>query len=249
MGDQIYLTDKGEIYAMVSFGHKEREGEKNANFFFYTYSGMVDAAKLIDPDIKIEWHGPNAWDPVPEIKAIQELTARQVDGIMVTAADKTALDPSINAAIQAGIPVINFDADSPASTRLTFVGTNNYKAGYLAGRTMAEWLGEQGDVAVSTIQHADHLVERLRGFEDALHQFAPGRMSILPMVAGISVWMSLASRITPNRGWATSTYYKPIQKSAGYLRHTLDRELGPPKRLRSWGCKGRFRFSLLILMT
>jgi len=174
MGDQIYLTDKGEIYAMVSFGHKEREGEKNANFFFYTYSGMVDAAKLIDPDIKIEWHGPNAWDPVPEIKAIQELTARQVDGIMVTAADKTALDPSINAAIQAGIPVINFDADSPASTRLTFVGTNNYKAGYLAGRTMAEWLGEQGDVAVSTIQHADHLVERLRGFEDALHQFAPG---------------------------------------------------------------------------
>ena len=140
--------DKSEIYAMVSFGHKEREGEKNATFFFYTYSGMVDAAKLIDPDIKIEWHGPNAWDPVPEIEAIQALTARQVDGIVVTAADKTALDSSINAAIRAGVPVINFDADSPASARLTFVGTDNYKAGYLAGTTMAEWLGGQGDVAV-----------------------------------------------------------------------------------------------------
>jgi ribose transport system substrate-binding protein len=165
--------DRSEIYAMVSFGHKEREGEKNANFFFYAYSGIVDAAKLIDPDIKIEWHGPNAWDPVPEIKAIQELTARQVDGIVVTAADETALDPSINAAIRAGIPVINFDADSPASERLTFVGTDNYKAGYLAGQTMAKGLGGQGDVAVSTIRHAKHLAERLQGFEDAMHRFSP----------------------------------------------------------------------------
>src|SRR5512135_822688 len=91
--------DKSEIYAMVSFGHKEREGEKNATVFFYTYSGMVDAAELIDPNIKIEWHGPNAWDPVPEVAAIKALTARQVDGIVVTAADKTALDSSINAAL------------------------------------------------------------------------------------------------------------------------------------------------------
>jgi signal transduction histidine kinase len=38
---------------------------------------------------------------------------------------------------------------------------------------MAEWLGGQGDVGVSTLQDADHVVERLRGFEDALRQFAP----------------------------------------------------------------------------
>jgi PAS domain S-box-containing protein len=166
-------ADRSEIYAMVSFGHKEKEGEKNANFFFFTYAGMVDAAKLIDPDIKIEWHGPNAWDPAPEITAIRALTARHVDGIIVTAADKTALDQAINDSIQAGIPVINFDADSPASDRLMFVGTDNYKAGYLAGKTMAEWLEGQGDVALSTIEHADHLNDRLRGFKDAMRQFAP----------------------------------------------------------------------------
>ena len=100
-GPTYSTTDRSEIYAMVSFGHKEREGEKNSNFFFYTYSGIVDAAKLIDPSIRIEWHGPNAWDPVPEIAAIEELTARQVDGIVVTAADEVALDPCIGAAVQA----------------------------------------------------------------------------------------------------------------------------------------------------
>ena len=174
MNTQTHRTaDTSEIYAMVSFNHKEREGERNSNVFAFAYSGMVDAASAIDPDIRIEWHGPNAWDPIPEIKAIQALTDRQVHGILVTAADKSALDESINAAIQAGIPVINFDADSPASERLTLVGTDNYKAGYLAGKTMAEWLGGQGDVAVSTIEHADHLIERLRGFKDALTQHAP----------------------------------------------------------------------------
>jgi ribose transport system substrate-binding protein len=169
---QAVALDKSQIYAMVSWGHKEREGEKNSHLFFYTYVGMVDAAQLIDPDIKVEWHGPNAWGPVPEVTAIQALTARQVDGILVTAAGKMALDSSINAAVRAGVPVINFDADSPASARLTFVGTDNYKAGYLAGTTMAEWLGGQGDAGLSTIPNADHLVERWHGFQDALRRLA-----------------------------------------------------------------------------
>ncbi len=179
---------KSEIYAMVSFRHKVREYQKRSPLFFNTYLGMVDAANQIDADIKVEWHvsGPNAWDPAPEIEAIQACTTRQVDGIVVTAADKTALDESINAASQAGIPVIGFDADSPASARLTFVGTDNYRAGYLAGTTMAGWLGGQGDVAVATIQNADHLAERLRGFTDALRRCAPqAAIHVIPYSANV----------------------------------------------------------------
>ena len=84
--------DKSEIYSMVSFRHKEREGEKNANNFFYAYSGMVDAAKLIDPDIKTEWHGPHAWDPIPEAEAIQALTARKAAGHRERTQSVTVLD-------------------------------------------------------------------------------------------------------------------------------------------------------------
>jgi len=173
MQGQAVASDKSQIYAMVSCGHKEREGEKNFYLFFYTYVGMVDAAQLIDPDIKVEWHGPNAWDAAPEAMAIQALTARQVDGILVTAGHRMTLDSSINVAVRAGVPVISFDSDSPASARLTFVGTDNHKVGYLAGTTMAGWLGGQGDVGVVTIQNADHLIERWRGFEDALRELAP----------------------------------------------------------------------------
>ncbi len=170
---QAVVLDKNQVYAMASCGHKEREGEKNFYLYFYTYVGMVDAAQLIDPDIKVEWHGPNDWDSAAEVAAFQALTARQVDGILVTAARSAALVSPINAAARTDIPVISFDSDSPASARLTFVGTDNYKVGYLAGTTMVDWLGGQGDVGVVTVSDADHLLNRLRGFEDALRQLAP----------------------------------------------------------------------------
>ena len=92
-------VNSDEIYAMISLGHKEKEEERNANFFFFTYTGIVDVAKLLDPDIRVEWHGPNAWDPIPQVESIRELTKREVDGIMVTAADSTALNPAIDDAI------------------------------------------------------------------------------------------------------------------------------------------------------
>jgi ribose transport system substrate-binding protein len=81
--------------------------------------------------------------------------------------------PSIDAAIEAMIPVITFDSDAPESKRLTFVGTQNYQAGYKAGEAMAEWLGGQGKIAASTFPGPDHLARRLQGFKDALAANAP----------------------------------------------------------------------------
>ena len=37
--------------------------------------------------------------------------------------------PDIDAAVDAGIPVLTVDSDSSLSKRLTFIGTNNYEAG------------------------------------------------------------------------------------------------------------------------
>jgi methyl-accepting chemotaxis protein len=168
-----YAADKTEIYAMVSVGHKEKEGEENSNYFAFSYAGMLDAAKHLTPGIKIEWHGPNAWDPVREAEAIEALIARNVAGIVVSPVDEEVLNLVINKAVQAGIPAINFDADAPKSERLTFVGTNNYMAGYLAGKTMASWLKGRGDIAISTMKQGAHLNERVRGFREALSKFAP----------------------------------------------------------------------------
>ena len=152
-----------ETYGMVVF-------LKGSEFFNWCYAGMVDAARAIGPHVKVELQGPAEWDATLEARAIDALVARKFDGILVTAGDAATLVPSIDRAIKANIPVITFDSDAPESNRLAFVGTNNYNAGFEAGKAMASWL-KTGHVAISTFPGPDHLKSRVDGFSDALAQY------------------------------------------------------------------------------
>ena len=150
-----------QTYAMVVF-------LKGSEFFNWAYGGMQDAAKLLGADIKTELRGPATWDASQEARAIEQLIAKGVKGIIVTAGDATTLNPAIDKAMARGIPVITFDSDAPDSQRLCFAGTNNYEAGKVAGKSMVEWLNGEGEVGISTFPGPNHLVERIRGFKDGL---------------------------------------------------------------------------------
>jgi len=160
-------TVRQERYAAVVF-------LSGSEFFNWAYAGMRDAARLLGPHVQVELQGPAEWDASLEARALEQLTARKIDGVVVTAGEANALVPAIDRAVAAGIPVITFDSDSPGSTRLAFVGTDNYNAGWAAGKAMAEWLGGAGRVGVSTFPGPDHLKKRLDGFTAALARFAPG---------------------------------------------------------------------------
>lgn len=155
-----------ETYAMVVF-------LKGSEFFNWAYAGMLDAAKLLGPHVKCELQGPAEWDATMEARAIMQLISRKVDGIIVTAGEANTLQPAIDKAIEQQIPVITFDSDSPTSKRLAFAGTNNYNAGYVAGKTMAEWLDGKGAIGISTFKGPDHLDKRVSGFQDAVAEYAP----------------------------------------------------------------------------
>jgi ribose transport system substrate-binding protein len=153
-----------ELYGMVVF-------LKGSEFFNWAYKGMIDAAARIGAHVKPELQGPAEWDASLEARAIDELVAKGATGVLATAGDATAMDSSINAAVAAGVPVVLFDSDAPASDRLCFCSTNQYAAGYAAGQAMAEWGTKR--VAVSTFVGPDHLQRRVDGFTDALTEFAP----------------------------------------------------------------------------
>lgn len=156
-----------ETYATVVF-------LSGSEFFNWAHAGMRDAAAAIGPHVTVELKGPAEWDAALEARTIDQLVARKVAGIAVTAAEAEALAPSIDRAIAAGIPVITFDSDAPRSKRLAFVGTNNYNAGFTAGQAMAEWLGGKGEIGISTFPGPDHLRRRVEGFTEGLRQFGPG---------------------------------------------------------------------------
>lgn len=99
--------------------------------------------------VKVSIAGPSSVDIPGLVAAIEQTTARRPAGMMVVGWDPSALVPSINAAIEAGIPVICVDADVPSSKRLSFIGTDWYELGVRQADAMVKALaGRKGKVAL-----------------------------------------------------------------------------------------------------
>jgi ribose transport system substrate-binding protein len=117
--------------------------------------------------VKAEIQGPDGHDAQAEHDAFKRAVAEKPAGIMVSAADASVLSPDIDAAMQAGIPVITMDSDAPGSKRLFFVGTDNYNAGVLGGNLAAKLLNGKGNVVVFRLPNQMNQKDRLSGYQAA----------------------------------------------------------------------------------
>ncbi len=122
-------------------------------------------------DVHAEMRGPRDFDPKDEVDEFRSVVALKPVGILVSVADANLMAPEIDAAINAGIPVITIDSDAPNSHRLYFIGTNNRQAGRLGGHALAEKLQGKGNVVFYTNAGQPNLDERLNGYKDALTGF------------------------------------------------------------------------------
>ncbi len=162
-------ADANEHYGMVVF-------LKGSEFFNWAYAGFKDAAGTMGATTELQ--GPADWDASAESRAVDQLVAKKVKGIAVTAGDADTLTSAIDASMKAKVPILTFDSDSPKSHRLLFVGTNNYNAGYQAGAAVAKLLGDKARVGISRIPGLDSINHRVAGFTDALKKLAPGAQII-----------------------------------------------------------------------
>jgi len=110
--------------------------------------------------------GPDGYDAQAELAELQKAVAAKPAGILISVSDSSVLQPEIDAAVSAGIPVITMDSDAAGSHRLYFIGTNNLEAGRLGGRHLIEKLGGKGNVVFFTISGQPNTDERLKGFKD-----------------------------------------------------------------------------------
>jgi ribose transport system substrate-binding protein len=110
--------------------------------------------------------GPDGYDAQAELSELQKAIAAKPSGILISVADVAVLQPGIDSAVSAGIPVITMDSDAPGSRRLYFIGTNNLQAGQLGGKRIIQKLGGKGNVIFFTISGQANTEERLKGFKD-----------------------------------------------------------------------------------
>jgi ribose transport system substrate-binding protein len=159
--------DAPQTYYMVSF-------LSGISFWVDACRGMQDAAEYLG--VEVVYTGTPEYDITAEVRVLEETIGLQPDGIVLTVMQAEGLQPAIDAAIDAGIPLVTFDSDSPVSKRYAFLGTGNYYAGVVAARYVGGLVSE-GKAAVITVPTQNNLNQRMQGFLDTLAAEFPGVVS------------------------------------------------------------------------
>jgi len=102
---------------------------------------------------------------------MEEAVAARPDGIMAYAGIE-AMFPLIEQAAAQNIPVLALDSDAPDTSRVAYVGTDPYNAGYQAGEAMLKFTDESGKlgVMVSSLS-AEKEMQVLKAFQDTIDDY------------------------------------------------------------------------------
>jgi len=138
--------------------------------FLPAKEGAEDAGKELG--INVEWQAPVKADPTLQVEIIESLIERKVDGIAISCTHPDAMKDVLKRALDAGIAVSTYDADSPESGRIFFCGTENYEAGVICGEHMVELYknSTKDKIRVAQLEGipgAFDITARMQGFADA----------------------------------------------------------------------------------
>ena len=152
----------------------------NHPFFIDMQKGAEDAAEKLKVNLIVQ-AAERELDVEKQMQIIENLIQRKVDAICVTPSGSRELVPVILKANKAGIPILTMDTRVDSATLvnaggevITYIGSDNYEGGRIAGAYLSEKLNGKGNVAIlEGIPGHETGDARLRGFRTAISDF-PG---------------------------------------------------------------------------
>ena len=141
-------------------------------FWKSIHAGAVKARRELD--LEIIWKGPLKEDNrEDQIALVETFIARGVSGIVLAPLDDTALRVPVANAVRNGIPVVIIDSGLQSADFVSFVATDNYRGGRMAGAHMAQRLNQSGKVIMLRYQEGSaSTAKREQGFLDAIGEYA-----------------------------------------------------------------------------
>lgn len=139
-------------------------------FWMSVWAGAKAAGEELG-DVEILWKGPETEaDTAGQIAVVKNFITSQVDGICLAPNHSQALIDVVAEANAEGIPVVIYDSGLGAGAEyVSYVATDNYRGGQLAGERMAEVLEHSGKVILLRYKEGSESTEqREQGFLDAL---------------------------------------------------------------------------------
>lgn len=106
-------------------------------------------------------------DSSVQASAMDDFITQEVDAIIVNPVDSAAIEPSVESANDAGIPVITVDRSSDGGEILASIVSDNVAGGEMAAQFLVDTVGENAKVAVvEGVPGASATQERTEGFNN-----------------------------------------------------------------------------------
>ena len=152
-------------------------GQASDPFWSVVKNGVAKAAA--DLKVAVDYRAPETFDMVAMSQLIDAAVNQKPAGLVVSIPDASALGPSIQKAVAAGIPVISMNSGSDVSKKLgalLHVGQDEFDAGKAAGEKLA---GMGGKVGICVNHEVGNVALDLRckGFQEGFK----GKVTVVPV--------------------------------------------------------------------
>ena len=161
----------------------------NNPFFIEMQKGAEEAAKAAGVQLVVQ-AADREVDVERQMQIIENLIERKVSALCITPSGSREIVPVIVKANKAGIPVLIIDTradqkalDAAGGKVATFIGSDNYDGGKLAGEFLTEKMKGHANIAIlEGVPGHETGDARLRGFHDAI-KAAPGMKVVVSQPA------------------------------------------------------------------
>ena len=139
------------------------------NPFFVALEGAIKEVVEANGDTLISMDPGN--DSNTQIDQIEDMISRGVDVMFVNPVDADGIIPALDMLKDADIPMFGFDTQvGDMSYLVSYAGSDNYNAGYVCGKDLAEKCPDGGDILVLDSPTMQSVTARTDGFLAALEE-------------------------------------------------------------------------------
>ena len=170
------------LFAPLGYRASARQDSFNISFiqgvigdnFYITMDCGARAKAAALGNITIDTQGPERFDQTLQTPILNAVVQSHPSAIMMAPNDRRGMIAPIQAAIDAGIPVLCVDTTIESDIQLADVATDNVAGGRLAARGLAEAIGGKGKVFVVNVKPGISTTDqREEGFREAIAKEFP----------------------------------------------------------------------------
>ena len=161
----------------------------NPFFVDMTNAAIAKAKTMQNVEVVVK-ASTSVQDAIGQNQIVDDLITQKVDAICLVPTSSESIIPAIQKANSANIPVINIDnkidaarVSAVGAVVSTYIGSDNFEGGKLAGQFIVEKLGGKGKVAIlEGVSGNDAAIKRKSGFLEVL-KASPGIEVVASQVA------------------------------------------------------------------